>query len=443
MLALLLDRLEAFDGLEWLIRETKTRRLESYNIKKQSEMRREVETTSLNLVVYSTFSEDGKKYRGSYSTEIHPGTSPEELHAKIASGVLTASFIKDEYFPLVEPSPAMAEVTTETDAHRAMADLQAAFYSGDCRDAGHLSYSEFFITRNEKRILNSRGVDLSYTTYNIFVETAVHWQSQQGKEIEILESYQTSLPMVPPSDTAAVCGMLKDRVAHLFAVAEKKSLARPTPQVGDINILLTGECLAEFFCYYHSCADAQMVYQQLSTFKEGAMVQGAGDTPCDRLSLTLEPKLEGSSHSSPYDEYGLPLDSHTIIRDGKLLKYWGDTRFSSYLDIDPTGNILNFHVTGGTATGEDLRREPYLELVSFSDFQMDPVTGDFGSEIRLGFYFDGETTVPVTGGSISGNMAMVQDSLRMSVEERQYNHYRGPATICIRGASISGNKQHE
>ena len=167
-------------------------------------------------------------------------------------------------------------------------------------------------------------------------------------------------------------------------------------------------------------------------------MQGAVDIPCDRITLTLDPAMEYSSHSCPYDEHGLPLESHTIIRDGKLLKFWGDTRFSSYLNITPTGNIANFRVTGGTATGEELRRDPYLELVSFSDFQVDSVTGNFGSEIRLGFYFDGEKTVPVTGGSISGNMAAVQDTLRMSEEERQYNHFRGPATACICGASISG-----
>ena len=437
MLELLLDMLKAFDGMEWLIRETKTHRLENYNIKKQSEMLREVETIKIDLVVYSTFDEDGKQYRGSCSTEIHPDSSPDEVRAKIESGLSTARFVKNEWFPLVEPSPTKTGISakTETDAIQALEDLQAAFYFGDCHDGGHLSYSEFFITHNEERILNSNGVDVSFTTYNAFVETAVHWRGQQEKEIEILESYQTSLPLALPSDTSAACDMLKDKVARLFAVAEKKSIARPTPQVGDINILLTGECLAEFFDYYRTCANAQMIYQKLSTFKEGTMVQGTG---CDRLTLTLEPKLEGSSYGRPYDEHGLPLDSHVIIQDGKLLKYWGSTRFSSYLNIPPTGNIWNFCVTGGTATGEDLRRDPYLELVSFSDFQTDPVTGDFGSEIRLGFYYDGEKTVPVTGGSISGNMAAVQDTLRMSVEERQYNYYRGPETICIRGASISG-----
>jgi len=76
--------------------------------------------------------------------------------------------------------------------------------------------------------------------------------------------------------------------------------------------------------------------------------------------------------------------------------------------------------------------------VSFSDFQVNPVTGDFISEIRLGFYFDGKKTAPVTGGSITGSITKVQDTMRMSTEQKQYNSYLGPATISITNATISG-----
>ncbi|MCL2601171.1 MAG: metallopeptidase TldD-related protein, partial [Treponema sp.] len=311
MLELLLETLKTFDGVEFLIRENKTRRLESYNIKRQPEMRRNVETTRLDLILYVVFDEDGKKYRGSFNTEIHPGTSPGELSAKVEQGIYAAGFVRNEYYPLVMPVAAVPVPApeAEVDAVRAMADLQAAFYADDDHKDGHISYAEFFITHSEVRILNSNGVDVSYVTRNVFVETAVHWRAGDGKEIEICESYRMSLS----ADTGA---MLRDRVARLFAVAEKKSIAGPTPQVGDINILLTGECLAEFFDYYRSCANAEMVYQQLSTFKEGTVVQGPTG---DRLTLTLEPGLEGSSCSRPYDESGLPLDCHTIIRDGTLL----------------------------------------------------------------------------------------------------------------------------
>ena len=315
-----------------------------------------------------------------------------------------------------------------------MEDLQAAFYENDNHAGGHLSYSEFYITVSDIRVLNSNGVDISFTSHKVFVETAIHWRGEQETEIEISESYSFSLP----ANISDACEMLKARIAHLFTVAKEKSIAVPTPKVEDINILLTGECLATFFNYYSNRSNAGMIYQQMSTYEAGVQVQGKNPETCDRITLILDPTMEGSSFSRPWDEHGLPLTSHTIIQGGKLLKIWGDTRFSSYLNIPATGNISNVCVTGGTATQAELRRGPYLELVSFSDFQTNPITGDFGSEIRLGFYHDGEKTVPVTGGSISGNMAAVHDTMRMSKEERQYNHYRGPATICIRGASISG-----
>ena len=446
MLELLLETLKTFEGVEWRVRETRTRRLENYNIKKQSEMLREVETTRLMLTLYVTFSEGDKKYRGSYDTEIHPGASANDIRAKIEQGAYAAGFVKNEWYPLVSPSSG-GEPSSEganapdpegdDDDAAALESLQGAFFSGDCREGGHLSYSEFFITRRDERILNSSGVDVRYRARSLFVETAVHWKGKGEKEIEIFECYNASLP-VGSGDVSAAGEMLKRRVADLFAVAEQKSMALPTPQVGDVNILLSGECLATLFDCYSERANVQMIYQQLSTFKEGEQVQGAG-AECDRVSLTLDPRMEGSSHSRPYDNDGTPLDSHEIIRGGKLLRLWGDARFSSYLGAAPTGNIANVRVSGGTVAAADMRIEPYLELVSFSDFQADAVTGDFGSEIRLGFYFDGEKTVPVTGGSISGNIATVQDTMRMSTEERQYDHYRGPATICIRGASIAGN----
>jgi len=430
MMNLLLETLKSFPGVEYLIRETKIHRVESYNIKKQSEMGREIETSLISLTIYVTFEGEGKKCRGSYNTEIHPGTSADELKSIIKEGVYAAGFVKNDYYPLVMPSPFQPVKTMELNTAKALADLQTAFFASDKHSRGHLSYSEFFITRSDVRIINSNGIDVSYTTHSAFIETAVHMPTADGGEIEICEAYRFSL-----DDVSRAVSMLQDRVANLFTVAEKKAAAKPTPSVGDINILLSGECLSTFFSYYRTCANAQMIYQKLSTFKEGTQVQGEGES--DVITMTLEPQMEGSSHSRPYDEHGLPLESHRIIEGGKLLKYWGDTRFASYLDLPPTGNINNVRVSGGTAADADLRKKPYLELVSFSDFQVNPVTGDFGSEIRLGFYFDGRKITPVTGGSISGSMAKVQKDLRMSAQEKQYNNYIGPDTVCIRGASIA------
>ena len=441
MLELLINTLEEFSGVEYLIKKSKTRRIENYNIKKQSEMFREVDITELLLTLYVTFTDKDEagsevKYRGSYNTEIHPGTSAEELRKIIGQGVFAAGFVKNAWYPLVTPESPAATVADDVtiDEKKVLSELQNAFYSSDTHKMGHICYSEFFLTCSDIRIINSSGVDISYKIHNAYIETAVHWRDEKDGEIEVFEEYRFSIP----TDITAACEMLKSRVEHLFTVSEKKSQAVPTPQAENINILLTGECLAEFFSYYLTRANAQMVYQQLSTFKEGEQVQGGSGEPGDKLSLELLSMMSGSSHSRLCDDDGMPLSNHKIIEDGKLLKYWGNTRFSSYLGIPPTGAISNMCITGGTAKIEDLKREPYLELVSFSDFQVNPVTGDFISEIRLGFYFDGKKTAPVTGGSITGSITKVQDTMRMSTEQKQYNSYLGPATISITNATISG-----
>ena len=468
MLELLLSTLGTFENVEYLIQEVEISRVEDYCILKQSEMKREVEVAELHLTLYVTFAETDEngqevRYRGSYNTEIHPGTTAGELRGIIENGLYAAGFVKNPWFPLVAPSGGRAEAgetseagesaeagepaeagesaedreaceTENFDAEAALRELKDAFYANDCHENGRLSYGEFYISVKKTRIINSSGVDVSFSTNTAFVETAVHWRNEDGGEIEITEAYDFSLA----ADTRPACEMLEGRIAQLFAVAKEKSSAKPTPKVADINILLTGGCLVEFFDYYWCASNAQFIFQHLSTYKEGQQVQGIAGDECDRVTLTLDPMMEGSPRSRPYDDDGLPVKSHVIIEDGKLLKYNGNTRFSSYVGVEPTGAIRNMHITGGTASMDDLRRGPHLELVSFSGFQVNAVTGDIVSEIRLGFYFDGEKTVPVTGGSISGNISRVHDTMRMSEEERQYGFYRGPATVCIRGASISG-----
>ena len=442
MLNLLLDTLSTFDGVEYLINETKTQRLERYNIKKQPEMQRQIETTQLELELSVVF-EDGK-YRGSYNVDIDPGTSADELKKIITDGIYAAGFVRNEYFPLVEPSDYTPPTPQSHDLLQTLEALQAAFYANDSHTQGHLSYSEFFITRNDVRIINSRGVDVNYTTHKAYIETAVHWRdTPHAKEIEVSEIFRFGLDM----ENAAA--WLKTRVAELFASSKDKAIATGTPSVENIPVLLSGECLQSFFSYFCERAHVANIYQQLSTYKIGDTVQG-GATDChaaqspsdnrcgDRITLTIDPLLTGSPSALPYDRQGFPNQTHEIIKDGVLLKYWGDARFAYYLGVEPTGNAQNFRVTGGTTDATELKEAPHLHLVSFSDFHCDSVTGDFGSEIRLGYYFDGQKTTPITGGSISGNMEKITHTLRMTREELTLGTFRGPKAVQITGASISG-----
>ncbi len=433
MIDKLIEILKTYQDVDYKIVEHGLSRIESYFVKKESEINRCVDSVHTYVTVYKAFSQDGNEYRGSFQTEIHPAATMEEIKSGIAEAVHAAGFVKNKTYPLVNPKEladftmplAFSKQNPSQNMYKTLADLKNAVYAEDCHENGYLSYSEFFICQNDIRILNSLDVDVSYRYYSTNFETAVNWK--ESKEIEVTTAYTMA---------NGKAELLQEHIKELFIIAENKPKAIPTKAIDGINVLLSGECLKEFFSYYYANANASSVYTKMSTFKVGDHLQG--DAKGDRIHMTLDPYLAGSTHSCPYDQDGLPLEKVEVISQGKLLQYFGNTRFSSYLGIKPTGSIENFIIDGGTMKRGKMLEKPYLELLSFSDFQMDSVTGDFGSEIRLGFYFDGEKITPVTGGSISGNIKNVQSNMRLSIETIQYDNYVGPKTVLMKDVTIAG-----
>jgi PmbA protein len=122
-----------------------------------------------------------------------------------------------------------------------------------------------------------------------------------------------------------------------------------------------------------------------------------------------------------------------------LERYWGPLRFCHYLDVPATGAIGNVAITPGSKSLEVLRKDPHLEVVYFSDFVTEPITGDFGGEIRLAYYTDSEgNRRPVTGGSVSGNIREVQSQLHFSRETQSCAGFQGPRAVLLPGISVSG-----
>ncbi len=99
---------------------------------------------------------------------------------------------------------------------------------------------------------------------------------------------------------------------------------------------------------------------------------------------------------------------------------------------------MNFEAGGGTGTEESLRSDSYIEIVEFSDFSVDDVTGDIAGEIRLGYWHDKENVTPVSGGSISGSLVELINEMRFSVKTRHYDNYLIPELTRLEGVNITG-----
>jgi PmbA protein len=408
-----------------------TESLELFFIRREQDMNRAKKVAHYRVIVYKDFEADGVRYRGSAQVEIHPTMSGPEIQRAVAEAVFAAALVRNPWYPLVEPAPLIVEAPPSNFATGDLADwlpaLTEALYRNDCHEAGWINSAEVFLNRTKLRLVNSAGVDRSRVAYGAELEVIVNWR-EAGHEVEIFRDLHFAA--FGPDAIAA-------QVREMLHYGREKALARPTPALRQHTVILTGEPVREFFRYYQAQVGAQNVYEGTSLFKVGQSVQGDA-VRGDRISLSLDPTLPFSTASSPFDPDGLPVQPVVIVKDGRLLRYRGDTRYASYLGVPPTGNIANLVIDGGSRPLAGLKEEPYLEIASFSDFQMDPLTGDFGGEIRLGWYHDGHQTVPVSGGSISGSIRAVQEEMYLSRELQQENNFVGPQSVKLLNVSVTG-----
>ncbi|MGV8981954.1 metallopeptidase TldD-related protein, partial [Clostridium sp.] len=344
-----------------------------------------------------------------------------------------ASFIKNINYPLLQPSrkiqPEIASNFSERPLGAWLPTLTDALYNSDIYDKGGINSSEIFLNKIYTHIVSSTGIDVEFTTYKGELEFITNWK-EDAEEIELYKHIDFSEMNYE---------LIDEKVKEMLIISKEKAIASPTPALGKYNILLNGTPVIELLSFYLSQASAKTVYNGLSTAKLGENIQG-DDVQGDLITLTLDPFMKNSTNSSPYDSNGFPVNLAKIFDNGILNMYHGDLRHCHYLNVEPTGNISNFIIEGGTNSIETFKLDPHLEIIAFSDFQMDTLTGDFAGEIRLGWFFDGTNTIPVTGGSISGNIKNLQKQMYFSKELQKDNNFIGPKIVKLLNVSVTGIK---
>lgn len=401
---------------------------EFFFITKNLDMNRAKDVCIYQVTVYKNFEEYGKKYTGSSTVTIHPTMDDSEMEKVIKDASFAAGLVKNEYYPLAKPDNTKQMPSQELLPENIAGDVADAAFKADKYDNGRINSAELFVNRESIRIINSNGVDVSFKKSSVDLEFVAEWKkgSSSVEQHRLLTFSKFNADKIT------------EEVDKYLNMSRERAEARPTPYFKSIPVLLTGGPVKTFFSYYYGQTNAEYIYNHFSTAKQGESIQGGTSIKGDSVTMSLIPLLEGSTNSSPYDEDGFPLSETTIIKGGRIERIWGDIRHSYYLGIEPTGRILNFKVEPGSRSIDEMKSQPYLELLSFSDFQMDDTTGDFAGEIRLGRYFDGTKTYPITGGSISGNIRQVQENMYFSKETQQENNFLGPKTIQLFNVSITG-----
>jgi PmbA protein len=279
------------------------------------------------------------------------------------------------------------------------------------------------------RIANSAGLEVGWTSFRGSGELIVEAEGPGGA-VELFR--ELSFARTRTEELAA-------ELERLQAFCRDRAVAAPTPALGSAPLLLTGEAVREVGQYFLFHSAAESAHRNLARFRPGESVQGEA-VRGDALSVSLQPFLAHSPLSCPWDEDGWPLQPVALIEAGRLVRRWGPVQYCHYLGIPPTGNVPNLRLQPGSRPLAALRAGGCLEAALFSDFQCQPLTGDFAGELRLAYWHapDGSRR-PVTGGSVSGRLdESATGGLLLSAETQALSGFAGPAGVLLPPVTVTG-----
>lgn len=433
MIEKILSALKAAGAEMYQITETKTESSELFFIRRSLDMQRKKNVCQATVTVYREFTEDGKHRMGSAAVQVQDSLTREQMEEMFRDALYAAGFVKNKYYELYGGQTAdAADEDAEEDVKASAMDgktlteiarcFTEALYAEDTEKDVFLNSAEIFASVTACHIINSRGVDVSYRKSRVEGEFVV--QCTAGQDVETYQDFAYE-----DMNTDA----LRRKVRETMEMTRARAGAVSAPPAGTYRVILKGAWVETILSYYVDRSNSSLIYQKYSTFRTGCDVQG-GEVEKDRINLTLKA-------NEPYSMEGIPMKDRELVKDGKLQLIHGGSRFAYYLQLEPTGNYRGYRVPAGTVSLEEMHGEPYLEVLNFSDFQMDSFDGHFGGEIRLAFLYDGEKKIPVTGGSINGNILEAQKKLVFSSEMQVEKNFEGPLAVCLENINVAGNQE--
>lgn len=432
----LINLLKASGCDAWEITDRKEKGWEFYFIQHQLDQSRAKEVRTIKVKVYKTL-EEGKML-GSAEANLSDSMTLQEMTKVIDNLIYQATLVKNPFYKLNRPSSlagpgsdAKSEVFQVVsrelicdDFIRTMKEIQPETDPEGVRT--WVNSYEIFVSEVCRRYLNSEGIDLTDIHPDSMIEVVVN-AAKGEHEIEISRMF-----------TSGTCDRekLKADVYKAMAYGKDRLKALPTPKINGIPVVFSTVENVELMEYFKDRLTAQYKYMGYSDWELQAPI--AMGVKGDKVTLSLKKSLPNSSQNYDYDMEGARIRDLTILKENVPQSFFGRRQYAQYIGLENSFHTENFQVEGGRYSEKELRTGAFLEAVEFSDFQVDPATGDIAGEIRLGYYHhDGQVEV-VTGGSVSGTMANAIEEMYLSAETLQYDYARVPSVIRIHGLNVTG-----
>ncbi len=422
MLALIQDKIKALGCTVWELSENSTRGWEFYFIRHRLDQNRVTDVKTIGVTLYRPL-EDGML--GSASGVISPTASPAEIEKTLSDIYFQASLVKNPAYTLAD-RPVVSPPLREVDVAAIAGDFINAMASVRETETEDINSYEIFVKDVTRHFLNSNGVEYTVRYPSSMIEVVVNAR-RDGREVELYRCFRSGKCDARKLrlDTEKALGYARDRL-----------VTEPTPKLNTFDVLFSTDDAVSIYKYFADKMSADMIFRRLSDWTPGREI--AENLTGDRITMRAVPSLENSSADYPIDEEGAPIRECTLIRGGAAETVWGHRQFCRYLDTEDSFIVHNVVVEGGRRTEEELRRGDYLEVVEYSSFKVDSMSGDIAGEIRLGYlHRDGQTRI-ISGGSVTGQMSDAIPAMEFSSETEQYDTFVIPRVTLLKNLKISG-----
>ena len=408
---------------DWKINIHRRESCELFFIKDKLDCVRRTETTNNRVTVYV----DGDGFRGDAMFYVYPVSGEEEIKVLLDSAVKRARLVKNSPYTL--PSGGEEEYVIQSNFSEyepielAKTISRQVFASNEIENAA-INALEVFVTKHCEEVINSCGINKRQIHYDAMVEAIPTFNSENGS-VELYEQYNFSALDIPA---------LREEISGKMAEVKARSEAVTPTAPPSCPVILNMPELSQLFRTMVSDLDYAQVYYSANLHKKGEKIQPAGSG--DRICVTLKGEIEGSFRSSRFDMDGVGLGSLPVIVNGEVCAYHGSSKFGQYIGEKPSGNLPCTEVDAGSAPPELFKKGPYLEIISMSGLQVDFYNDYIGGEIRLAYYNDGSSIIPLTGISVSGKLSEVLGEITLSSEKSLYEGYFGPGKALIKNMKI-------
>ncbi len=300
-----------------------------------------------------------------------------------------------------------------------------------------LSAAELFVSVVDEEIANSRGLRAEGRSTSVLLELVLLAQGDGDEaeffrqaearrlgDLRITELVTDGVRLVRDATRARIpASRIGPVVISDMALDQLMGMG----VIGDTGAILTQ-------------AGAGAAYAGLSRWELDEPVFLGREPTGDPFTIRSNARRPFGVLAYEFDEDGLPAQDLAVIENGILRARPATQRYAHYLGLPATGRPGVLEIAPGPTPFADLLAGdgPVIHVVAFSSTNVEAITGHFGMEIRAGYEVGPGGTVPLKGGSVTGNLFEALAAARFSAETGEDAGYAGPRAIRFEGLQVTG-----